>query len=345
MALYQFMCGLTVMIILSSKGCHSIPKCGRAVNNNRIVGGQDTRPGSWPWQVSLNTDKFAVCAGSLISDEWVMTAAHCITGEKLWAIVGRNNQSGLNPNEESRGIVQSVIHPSHDFITEDNDIALLRLSAPVNFTDYIYPVCLASANSTFHNGTSSWVAGWGEKGDGDYSDILQDVNVPIVGNRECTCAHYGITENMICAGLRAGGKDACTGDSGAPLVTRMGQVWIQSGIVSFGRGCAEPMTPGVYTRVSQYQDWISSIAGRNTSGFVTFTSPGADSDVNFTCPTKPPRPSTTSPRPPPTIYTKTPVVPITDKEGGSVFDSGENVMHFSQFISLCLLGLSLHMLA
>lgn len=84
--------------------------------------------------------------------------------------MGRNNQSGLNPNEESRGIVQSVIHPSHDFITEDNDIALLRLSAPVNFTDYIYPVCLASANSTFHNGTSSWVAGWGEKGDGKLTD-------------------------------------------------------------------------------------------------------------------------------------------------------------------------------
>lgn len=84
--------------------------------------------------------------------------------------MGRNNQSGPNPNEESRGIVQSVIHPSHDFITEDNDIALLRLSAPVNFTDYVYPVCLASANSTFHNGTSSWVAGWGEKGDGKLTD-------------------------------------------------------------------------------------------------------------------------------------------------------------------------------
>ena len=104
------------------------------------------------------------------SDTLTVSLLFSLKSEKLWAFVGRIKQSGPNPNEESRGVVQSIIHPSYDFITKDNDIALLRLSAPVNFTDYIYPVCLASANSTFHNGTSSWVAGWGVKDDGKLTD-------------------------------------------------------------------------------------------------------------------------------------------------------------------------------
>ncbi|XP_073331571.1 serine protease 27-like [Pagrus major] len=301
--------------------------CGLAPRNTRVVGGQDASPGSWPWQVSLNTDGNVACAGSLITDQWVLTAAHCITGDfrKIEANLGRRSQSGPNPKEESRGIVQAILHPLYDFLTNNHDIALLRLSAPVNVSDYIFPVCLAAANSTFHNGTSSWVAGWGLTGNGTTSNILQEVNLPIVGNSECKCFYPELTENMICAGLRAGGRDTCQGDSGAPLVTKNGAVWIQSGIVSFGKGCARPMIPGGYTRVSQYQDWISNITGNSTSGFVTFTSSGVDSDVNFTCPTKPPRPSptmyTSPPRPHTTSYTKTPVTPVTDKEGGSVFDS------------------------
>lgn len=79
--------------------------------------------------------------------------------------LGRHSQSGSNPKEESRTLKRSVCHPRYDILTQDNDICLLELSAPVNFTDDIYPVCLAAANSTFHNGTVSWVTGWGLKDD------------------------------------------------------------------------------------------------------------------------------------------------------------------------------------
>ncbi|XP_051256442.1 serine protease 1 [Dicentrarchus labrax] len=344
MALYQFLCGLTVVIILSSKDCHSQqPKCGVASSNTRIVGGQDAPPGSWPWQVSLDSGQ---CGGSLITDQWVLTAAHCITDDNIEVHLGRQSQSGPNPNEVSLEVVQTTCHPAYDLLSSNNDICLLKLSAPVNLTDNIYPICLASANSTFHTGVNSWVTGWGQTGNGSLSDILQEVNVPIVGNNECECAYYDITENMICAGLRAGGKDACQGDSGGPLVTKNGPIWVQSGVVSFGEGCAKPMTPGVYTRVSQYQDWISNITGSSKPGFVTFTSTGVDSDLNFTCPTSPPRTTTTTSTQSSPSTTPITVVTVTDDDG-SIFGSGESVIHFSyftHFVSLCVLVLSLYVL-
>ncbi|MED6234256.1 hypothetical protein ATANTOWER_025483, partial [Ataeniobius toweri] len=98
---------------------------------------------------------------------------------------------------------------------------------------------------------------------------------------------------MLCAGLLEGGKDSCQGDSGSPMVSKQGGRWIQAGIVSFGEGCAEPNFPGVYTRVSQYENWINSIINNNQPGFISFTSIGTDSDLISSCtttlttPTKP----------------------------------------------------------
>uniref|UniRef100_A0A3B3CRK7 Serine protease 27-like n=1 Tax=Oryzias melastigma TaxID=30732 RepID=A0A3B3CRK7_ORYME len=160
-----------------------------------------------------------------------------------------------DPNAESRTLEDIVCHPDYDSDTYNNDVCLLKLSAPVQFNQYIQPVCLASQSSAFHDGTSSWVTGFG------YSpDVLQEVNVPIVGPNRCRC-YYGdsneITDNMLCAGLENGGKDSCQGDSGGPLVILRDSTWIQGGVVSFGQGCAQPEKPGVYARVSEYQDWIS----------------------------------------------------------------------------------------
>ncbi|GLD57420.1 uncharacterized protein AKAME5_000964700 [Lates japonicus] len=231
--------------------------CGITPLNPRIVGGEDAPPGSWPWQVSLQRYGGHVCGGSLINREWVISAAHCFfsTSTSGWQIsLGRQNLQGNNPYEVSRTVARIILHPNYDSITNNNDIALLKLSSPVTFTDYIRPVCLAAGGSVFNNGTDSWVTGWG------------------------------------------------AGDSG-PMVA-MGSVWVQSGIVSFGFGCARPNLPGVYSRVSRYQSWINSFISSDKPGFVQFTSSGPDADSSYSCPGLTP-PSTASPSTRPSTTTPT----------------------------------------
>uniref|UniRef100_A0A8C4HNR2 Peptidase S1 domain-containing protein n=1 Tax=Dicentrarchus labrax TaxID=13489 RepID=A0A8C4HNR2_DICLA len=236
--------------------------CGTVPLSTRIVGGEDAPAGSWPWQVSLQIFGSHVCGGSLINREWVMSAAH-FCGSAILVSLGRQNLQGINPNEVSRTVARILLHPNYDSNTNDNDIALLRLSSPVKFTDYIRPVCLAASDSVFNNGTDSWVTGWGAVKEGvslPFPETLQEVEVPVLGNRQCNCLNGvgTVTDNMICAGVLAGGKDSCQGDSGGPMVNKQGSAWVQSGVVSFGFGCARPNLPGVYSRVSTYQSWINS---------------------------------------------------------------------------------------
>ncbi|KAJ4948997.1 hypothetical protein JOQ06_020517 [Pogonophryne albipinna] len=342
MSLYQFLCGSAVMIILLSNGCHSQqqPACGRAPNNLRIVGGQNAAAGS--------------CRNMMV-------------------VLGLESMSGPNLNNVSKAIDKIIVHPAYgDIFNEyDNDMALLKLSSPVTFTNDIQPVCLASAKSTFYTGDNNWVVGFGTTSSGSSADTLQEVRVPIVGNNECTCAYHDLTDNMICAGLRAGGNDSCQGDSGGPMMIKNGSVWIQSGVVSFGEGCALPKFPGVYTRVSQYEDWIKNHTGSSKPGFVDYMSSGVDSDLNFVCPTIPTptqHPSLTTQHPYPTTQDTYPTTqhpypttqdtypttqhpypttqdtyPTTQHphttEDGSVFGSGERVIS-----SLGLLLMSLYAL-
>ncbi|XP_032363599.1 transmembrane protease serine 9, partial [Etheostoma spectabile] len=279
---------------------HSQPDvCGITPLNTRIIGGQTAPVGSWPWQVSLQSSGFHFCGGSLINNGWVLTAAHCFLRipAGLTVFLGIQSLQGPNPNGVSRTVTTVIKHPNYNLNTNDNDICLLQLSSPVTFNDFIVPVCLAAPGSTFFSGVSSWVTGWGNIGSGvslPPPGNLMEVNLPIVGNRECNC-NYGvgrITNNMICAGFRAGGKDSCQGDSGSPLVSKQGSRWILEGIVSFGNGCAQPNFPGVNTRVSQYQTWINSQITSNQPGFISFTSSGTDSDLNISCAGLPPPPTT-----------------------------------------------------
>uniref|UniRef100_A0A3Q2PNF3 Peptidase S1 domain-containing protein n=1 Tax=Fundulus heteroclitus TaxID=8078 RepID=A0A3Q2PNF3_FUNHE len=268
--------GLTDLIIQS----HFLSVCGKPALNTRIVGGEEAPPGSWPWQVSLHIYNH-ICGGSLINDQWVMTAAQCIPS-LVTVYLGRQSQEGSNPNEVVRKAAQIIIHPDYNPGTSNNDIALLKLSQPVNFTSYISPVCLAASNSTFSSGVNTWITGWGNIGSGaplPSPQNLMELEVPVVENSQCNSSYGGniITDSMICAGLQEGGKDSCQGDSGGPMVSKQCGRWIQAGIESFGRGCAEPNIPEVYTRVSQYESWINGVINGNQPGFISFKSSGTAS--------------------------------------------------------------------
>ncbi|XP_026207707.1 serine protease [Anabas testudineus] len=266
--------------------------CGVAPLNTKIVGGVNASAGSWPWQVSVHYQGSHICGGTLISNQWVLTAAHCIitNSPSPWTLYfGRVTQSGPNIYEVSRTVSQVISNPDFNNTFLNNDIALMKLSSPVSYTDYIKPICLASNSSQFYNSTLCWATGWGRIGNNEplqAYNTLQEVQIPVVGNNQCSCDYVpekdaNITSNMICAGQQ--GKGTCQGDSGGPLQCKQGSVWIQAGITSFGVPCALAGFPEVFARVSQFQIWITNqVAGANI-GFVTFNSSGTDQDSSFVC--------------------------------------------------------------
>ncbi|KAM4717147.1 mast cell tryptase-like [Anableps anableps] len=274
-----FICG-AVLVVLTAPGSRAqLTICGDAPLNTeaeaRIIGGQDAAEGAWPWQVSLHRQRH-FCGGSLINQQWVLTAAQCFPSpdtSDVTVYIGSHTQEGLNPHEEARSALLVIKHPSYDEKTKDGDLALLKLSSPVNFSDHIRPVCLAAERSFFPHDQRVWVTGWGKIQSDAYlpsPETLQEVNLPIVSNIECDAAYGSITTNMICAGPDFRGKGFCDKDFGGPLVALNGSRWVQAGVVSFARGCGYPKFPGVYTRVSRYQTWINSQILQDQPGYITF---------------------------------------------------------------------------
>jgi corin len=164
--------------------------------------------------------------------------------------------------------VKNVVpHPLYNLgVAHDNDVALFQLSSRVDFHEHLLPVCLPPANKQLHPGTICTVIGWGKKEDtgmSEYEPEVNEVEVPVLNRDLCNAwlenRELNVTDGMICAGYKEGGKDACQGDSGGPLLCRDSSDpdrWFVGGIVSWGIKCAHPHLPGVYAYVPKYIPWI-----------------------------------------------------------------------------------------
>jgi len=235
----------------------------------RIIGGEAAVPGSWPWQVHLSvcgkwdkvTRECNICGGSLISDKWIVTAAHCIPEEPEGTVMVGAYSVSEGGTERIR-VKRFVAHPSWNYPSMfDNDIAVLELEFGAQFNEKVSPICLPQKSVCFTEGTPCVVTGWGLINErGGFPDKLQEVAVKLISRERCRqySGYNHITDRMTCAGYESGGYDACAGDSGGPLVCRDGVngPWVLYGIVSWGYGCARPGNPGVYAMVPALVDWV-----------------------------------------------------------------------------------------
>lgn len=253
------------------------------VPTSEIVGGTAAALGAWPWQVKLSIVEGGssyLCGGSLLSDQWVVTAAHCIdnagTTVSPSAVTVRAGSLSLDSGGQLVGVSRIIKHSSYVSSTKDNDIALLQLSSPVTLSstvNVVQPLLSVQEATLAATNDLGTVTGWGNTSSGgSTSSTLMQVQVPMLTSSDCArLSAYGsyISNNMICAGYPAGGKDSCQGDSGGPLVVPNDQgAYVLAGIVSWGNGCALPNYPGVYTRVANYMAWLQSSTGLVLDGSV-----------------------------------------------------------------------------
>ncbi|XP_029301572.1 ST14 transmembrane serine protease matriptase a [Cottoperca gobio] len=249
--------------------------CGRSVfkTSSRIVGGQDTEVGEFPWQVSLHIKGYGhVCGASIIGSRWLVTAAHCVQDDGktrysqpgTWeAFLGLHTQRNIVSSVVKKNLKRVISHPNYNAYTFDNDIALMELDSPVAYSDYIRPICLPAPQHDFPSGDIVWITGWGATREGGFAaTVLQKAKVRIINHSVCDELMDGqITSRMFCAGVLTGGVDACQGDSGGPLSSPASSRMFLAGVVSWGDGCARRNKPGIYTAVTKFRGWIKEKTG------------------------------------------------------------------------------------
>ncbi|SPP87604.1 serine protease nudel isoform X2 [Drosophila guanche] len=239
------------------------------IGEGRIVGGGYTSALQWPFVVAIYRDGKFHCGGTIYSDRWIISAAHCVIKYAKYYYevrAGLLRRSSYSPATQIQPVSHVVVHQAYERRSMRNDLSLLRLANPLHFNRWVKPICLPDQGRTTFGDDWIWgpeehtlctVVGWGAiREKGPSSDPLRQVTVPI--RKRCTDPEDQASED-ICAGDPNGGRDACQGDSGGPLfcrsVTQPEQFYL-AGVVSHGNGCARPQEFGVYTRVALYLDWL-----------------------------------------------------------------------------------------
>ena len=207
------------------------------------------------------------CGGTIVGDQYVITAAHCTAGRSAADIKVRVGDTNFDTDFDSAAMTVNVMtiidHPNYNDNTLNNDISVLKLESrlPLDTLPNIKPACLPSAGATFPG--SAIVSGWGTVESGGYGNSwLHEVNVTIFEDGNCGSMNSQMTNSMICAGLMSGGKDSCQGDSGGPLIVAdpaLNNAMSLVGVVSWGYGCADPDSLGIYAEVSHFSSWLQQV--------------------------------------------------------------------------------------
>lgn len=277
------------LLVVSSAPCPAwADQSDNALAVQKILGGRPANIGDWPWITAVLHARVAdpfraqFCGGTLISEQWVITAAHCVTGPDgairftqgdLDVLIGRADLRGTGG--ERVPVVRVVTHPRYNSSTNESDLALLQLGRdPLDGTTWgaIPLIPPGDPGGLTNPGTPAWVAGWGELGPRrGFPSQLHEVRLPIVSQTTLILAYpppfFIISENMIGAGPGDGTADTCQGDSGGPMIVRdaSGNAFL-AGVTSWGLQCGTAGSYGVYVRMANFCEWVQSVSGVGECG-------------------------------------------------------------------------------
>nr|XP_012297105.1 testisin [Aotus nancymaae] len=223
--------------------------------------------GAWLWTLGHEKDLLMAPRMSNYGDHgdssgWTVQFGQLTSAPSFWSLQAYY----------TRYLVSNIYLSPRYLGNSPYDIALVKLSTPVTYTNHIQPICLLASTFEFENRTDCWVTGWGNIQEDEklpYPYTLQEVQVAIINNTMCNHLFLksdfrtDIFGDMICAGDAQGGKDSCFGDSGGPLACDKDGMWYQVGVVSWGVGCGRPNRPGVYTNISQHFGWIQKLMAQS----------------------------------------------------------------------------------
>lgn len=262
--------GIIGFLTVCALGLSFLAPTGAAAVQPRIVGGQPAPITVVPWQVSLVVGN-AFCGGALISDTWILTAAHCVQGVAPESIRASVGSSVLSQPGAPLPVSAVYVNPEWNTNSYTGDVALIQLAAPVPLTAQVQPIALPDdldAATWPAAGTPGTISGWGSTDSSQPSlqnDLLSAGLVVVVGPGDPSCGQYGpayVSVAHLCAGVPQGGVDSCQGDSGGALAVDQAGTPVVAGIVSTGIGCGLPEYPGIYARVTTYLPWVRQYVPR-----------------------------------------------------------------------------------
>ncbi|XP_023579326.1 putative serine protease 47 [Octodon degus] len=249
--------------------------CGKTKAVGKVYGGQDTEAGQWPWQASLLYRGSHLCGAVLIDSHWLVSTAHCFRNkskalEDYQVLLGNTQLYQQTQHTQKISVSRIITHPDFEkFHPFGSDIAMLQLYLPVKFSSYVIPACLPHPDMQLLSPTSCWITGWGmltEDSELSPPFPLQEAEVGLIENELCSLLYeqrtgkdHLVQEEMLCIGNFSEGKSICSGDSGGPLVCYYPGAWVLVGLASWSLDCRHPVYPSVFTRVTHFTDWISSV--------------------------------------------------------------------------------------